>query len=81
MDLLDLMQWPAMIVTLLAAWLVASRARRKRIAGFWCFLLSNALWVIWGWHTAAHALVILQIALAVTNVRGLLRNEPDAQPG
>lgn len=81
MDFLDLLQWPAMIVTLLAAWLVASRARRKRIAGFWCFLLSNALWGVWGWHTAAHALVMLQIALAVTNVRGLRRNDADTQPG
>lgn len=81
MDILDLLQWPAMTVTLLAAWLVASRARRKRIAGFWCFLASNMLWMVWGWHTAAYALVILQLALTVTNVRGLRRNDADAPSG
>lgn len=64
-----------MVVTILAAWLVASRSRRKRIAGFWFFLLSNALWIAWAWHDAAYALLVLQLFLAVANVRGVLRNE------
>lgn len=78
--LVHLVQWPAMGVTLLAAWLVASRSRRRRIAGFWCFLASNVLWIAWGWHAQAHALIVLQLALVATNVRGLLRND-DAQAG
>lgn len=78
MELLDLLQWPAMAVTILAAWLVASRSRRKRIAGFWCFLASNVLWVAWAWHDAAYALLMLQLFLTITNVRGLLRNDPEA---
>lgn len=76
MDLLDLVQWPAMIVTVIAAWLVASTAKRRRAFGFWCFLLSNVLWIVWGWHTSAHALVILQLALAALNIRGAWKNEP-----
>jgi hypothetical protein len=44
--------------------------------GFWCFLFSNVLWIIWGWHDNAHALVVLQIALAILNVRGAYKNEP-----
>lgn len=79
LDLLDQLQWPAMAVTVLAAWLVASRARRKRTWGFWCFLLSNVLWVIWGWHDGAYALVTLQIALAALNIRGVYKNDPDAE--
>jgi hypothetical protein len=75
LDYIDLLQWPAMAVTIVAAWLVASRARRKRVAGFWSFLLSNALWVAWAWHDSAYALLALQLFLAVTNVRGLLRND------
>lgn len=80
MDRLDLVQWPAMAVTILAAWLVASRSERRRAAGFWWFLASNVLWVIWGWHAQAHALIVLQVALAAMNVRGTRRNEPRHDP-
>lgn len=45
MDLLNLLQWPAMVVKLAAAWLLASRSAPRREAGFWVFLLSNALWI------------------------------------
>lgn len=74
-DLLDLLQWPAMIVTVAAAWMVASRAARKRKAGFWTFLLSNVLWTVWGWHAGAYALIALQVALAAMNIRGAYKNE------
>jgi hypothetical protein len=77
MDYLDLLQWPAMLVTVVAAWLVASQSKRRRELGFWCFLASNALWVLWGWHDHAYALIALQIALAVLNVRGAYKNEPE----
>ena len=70
MDWLDLMQWPAMAVTLGAAWLVASRSKRHRNWGFWVYLLSNVLWVLWGWSTQAWALIALQAGLAAMNIRG-----------
>lgn len=75
MDILDLLQWPAMAITILAAWLVASRSAKKRAAGFWCFLASNALWVAWGLHDRAYALVALQFFLAFTNARGVYKND------
>jgi hypothetical protein len=75
MDYLDLLQWPAMVVTVVAAWLVASRSARKRAAGFWCFLASNVLWVAWGFHDGAWALVGLQFCLAAMNCRGVYKNE------
>ena len=53
MDILDLLQWPAMVVTVIAAWLVASRSAHKRAFGFWCFLAGNVLWVAWGLHDSA----------------------------
>jgi hypothetical protein len=74
LDYLDFLQWPAMVVTVLAAWLVASRSRGKRSAGFWCFLLSNGLWIAWAWHDRAYALLALQLFLIVTNIRGVLRH-------
>ena len=67
-----------MVVTVIAAWLIGSQSKRKRKIGFWCFLLSNVLWVIWGWHDQAYALVVLQIALAILNIRGAYKNEPDS---
>jgi hypothetical protein len=78
MDYLNQLQWPAMIATVIAAWLIASQAKHKRLIGFWCFLLSNVLWVIWGWYVQAYALVILQVALAFLNIRGAFKNEPES---
>lgn len=75
MDDLDALQWPAMAVTIIAAWLVASQRSGKRGWGFWLFILSNVLWVVWGVHARAYALVALQVALAGLNVRGALKND------
>jgi hypothetical protein len=77
MDYLDLLQWPAMIVTVTAAWLVASRSSRRRALGFWAFLASNVLWSVWGGHQQAYALILLQVFLAAMNVRGVYRNDPE----
>ncbi len=70
----NLIQWPAMAVTIYAAWLVASQTRRKREHGFWWFLLSNVLWMIWGIHDHAYALIALQVGLAALNIRGAWKN-------
>ena len=78
MNYVDLVQWPAMLLTVLAAWLVGSRSARKRNVGFWVFLASNVLWVVWGWHARAWALIILQICLAVLNIRGAKKNDDEA---
>lgn len=75
MDWLSLMQWPAMLVTMAAAWLVGSRRAGGRNAGFWLFLLSNVLWIIWGWQAEAYALIALQFGLAAINVRGAMKTE------
>ena len=64
-----------MIATLLSAWLVAEQSKMKRQWGFWIFILSNALWVAWGWKAHAYALIILQFGLGVLNIRGVAKNE------
>ncbi|MFI4951841.1 MAG: hypothetical protein ACHP7M_01760 [Burkholderiales bacterium] len=76
MDYINLLQWPAMVVTVIAAWLIASQAKHRREFGFWFFLASNALWVVWGLHDGAYALVALQLSLALLNIRGAYKNEP-----
>jgi hypothetical protein len=76
-DPISLLQWPAMAITLVAAWLVASQHKPKRSWGFWCFIASNALWVAWGWHDRAWALIALQLGLFALNIRGAHKNDPD----
>jgi hypothetical protein len=75
---LDLLQWPAMVVTVAAAWLVGAQSKTRRRIGFWAFLASNVLWIAWGFHSRSWALVVLQFALAALNVRGAEKNEPKA---
>jgi hypothetical protein len=67
-----------MAVTLLGAWLVASRSQGRRHMGFWVFLGSNVLWVVWAIQARAWALLALQIGLAFMNIRGERRNERES---
>lgn len=62
MNWLDHLQWPAMVTTLLSAWLVAAQSKIWRRWGFWLFLLSNVLWIAWAWQAKAYALIVLQFA-------------------
>lgn len=75
MDWVNAIQWPAMLITVVAAWMIASQKKFKRNWGFWLFLLSNVLWIVWGWHDRAYALIALQVCLAVLNIRGVKKNE------
>ncbi len=74
---LDMLQWPAMLVTVLAAWLIGSLDPKRRMIGFVCFTLSNGLWAIWGWHAHAYALIVLQFCLCCMNLRGFGKNAKD----
>lgn len=78
MDIWNLVQWPAMVATLSSTWLVGSMRKSRRVIGFSTFLASNVLWVVWGWHDGAWALVALQIGLAALNIRGVAKNETEA---
>ena len=76
-SILIALQWPAMAITLVAAWMVASQSKRKREWGFWFFIASNVLWIAWGWHDGAYALIALQVGLFLLNLRGARKNDPD----
>ena len=76
---LDLLQWPAMAVTMVGAWYVASKRKHRRNWGYWLFLASNVLWIAWGLHVRAYALMALQLFLMGMNVRGLFNTEPGAR--
>lgn len=77
----DWLQWPAMVVTVIAAWLIGSQQPRRRMMGFWAFIASNVLWVVWGWPAQAYALIILQMALFALNLRGFRKNLHHHQSG
>jgi hypothetical protein len=51
-------------------------AGRKRTVGFWCFIVSNVLWITWALHDEAYALIALQVGLFALNVRGVKKNDP-----
>lgn len=78
-ELIDSLQWPAMLVTVLAAWFLGSASALKRGIGFWGMLVSNVAWAAWGWHDGAIALIALQICLAAMNIRGALKAEQQAE--
>lgn len=73
--LLIFLQWPAMIATLASAWMVASQSKHKRVLGFLAFIISNILWILWGWNDGAYALIVMQIGLLFLNIRGAVKNE------
>jgi hypothetical protein len=75
MHFIDWIQWPAMAVTVVAAWMIASQKKFKRNWGFWLFILSNILWIVWGWADHAYALILLQVALAAMNIRGAVKSQ------
>lgn len=74
MDYIDLIQWPAMAVTVISAWFIGSQRAYRRMIAFWGFILSNALWVAWGLHAEAYALVVLECVLLGMNARGFKKN-------
>jgi len=76
---IDFLQWPAMAVTLAAAFLVGARHARRRVFGFYTFILSNVLWIVWGLHDEAWALITLQLGLTAMNVRAIFRNHKEAR--
>jgi hypothetical protein len=78
-DFLNLLQWPAMLVTLMVAWLLASSSERRRNVEFWVFLRSNLLWIVWGWHVQALAAIALQVCLAALNSRGAMKIGPEGR--
>ena len=76
-DWINLVQWPAMAASITAAFLVGSSEKKRRNVGFWVFLVSNFLWLVWAIPENAWALVTLQVALGAMNVRGMLKTEEE----
>jgi hypothetical protein len=74
-EFLALLEWPAMAVSLAAAWWMGSKQAGKRIVAFCMLIVGNLMWIGWGWSTDARALIALNLGLLALNVRGILKNE------
>ncbi len=76
--ILNFLQWPAMLATLISTWLVASQNKLYRRIGFWIFILSNILWVMWAIQIKSYAVILMQIGLLLLNLRGLYKNRNES---
>lgn len=74
-DLFAYLEWPAMLVSLIAAYWMGSKKADKRVIAFWMLIVGNVMWIAWGWGEAAWALIALNVGLMALNVRGIMKNE------
>jgi hypothetical protein len=70
-----LLEWPAMAISLAAAWWMGSKKPSKRIIAFVMLIVGNLMWIAWGWGEDARALIALNIGLLALNIRGIIKNE------
>jgi hypothetical protein len=73
--IVDNLEWPAMAVSLVAAWWMGSTHAGKRVVAFWLLIAGNLMWIAWGWGDGAWALIALNVGLMGLNVRGIAKNE------
>ncbi len=78
-ELLGMLQWPAMAISLAAAWWMGSRKAGKRIVAFLLLTAGNLLWIAWGWGEGAYALIALNVGLMALNIRGIMKNESEKE--
>ena len=69
------LEWPAMAISLAAAWWMGSRKAQKRVVAFIMLIVGNLMWIAWGWGAQAWALIALNVGLMALNVRGIVKNE------
>jgi hypothetical protein len=74
-DVLALLEWPAMAISLAAAWWMGSQRAERRILAFSLLIVGNLLWIGWGWGESAWALIALNVGLLGLNVRGIAKND------
>lgn len=72
-----LLEWPAMLISLAAAWWMGSTKAKKRIVAFVLLIVGNLMWIAWGWGEGAWALIALNVGLMGLNVRAIIKNEDE----
>ena len=78
-DYLAYLEWPAMAITLAAAWWMGSTKPQKRIIAFGMLIVGNLMWIGWGWGDEAWALIALNLGLLALNIRAIMKNEEEVK--
>ena len=74
-----MLEWPAMAVSLAAAYWMGSTKAKKRIVAFLMLIVGNLMWIGWGWGEQAWALIALNVGLMALNVRAIFKNEEEVE--
>ena len=74
-----LLEWPAMAISLAAAWWMGSTKAKKRIVAFVLLIVGNLMWIAWGYGEGAWALIALNVGLLALNVRAIFKNEEEVK--
>ena len=74
-----LLDWPAMAISLAAAWWMGSTKAKKRIVAFLLLIVGNLMWIAWGYGESAWALIALNVGLMALNVRAIFKNEEEVK--
>lgn len=74
-DFFAYLEWPAMVISLAAAWWLGSKKPEKRIIAFSLLIVGNLMWIAWGWGDEAWALIALNVGLMALNIRAIIKNE------
>lgn len=74
---MEWLQWPAMVLSLGAAWLTGDADASHRAVGFVLYIVSNVLWITWGWRTKTPTpwgLIVMYLVFSFLSARGLVNN-------
>ena len=74
--MLEMIQYPAMVMAILGAYLVTSPAVGVRRTAFGLWIAGNTLWVAWGLHAGAWGLVATYLVFTALAVAGYRRAKP-----
>lgn len=70
MTTLFILEWSAALLTIWGAWLL-SGADQRASRGFVLFLAANVVWILYAWLTSQSGLLVQQLALTYTSLRGI----------
>lgn len=72
--LLHFLQWPALVLAIAGAPLVASGIQRRVYVGFTLWLASNLCWIVWALSTATWSVLLMQVYFLFTSLAGRRNN-------
>jgi hypothetical protein len=74
---MDWLQWPALVFALAGAWLTGDADATHRVIGFILYILSDVLWIWWGWkmkQPRPWGFILMYIVFTFLSSRGLFNN-------